>query len=117
MPSKSEANERRYAKENAEKFFVSPHGHIRDRVVFHPSMKIPREGQFISLNGYGFLVKPGEEIDLPRPVRLMVDTLIETETIQGEDGKQYTRDVPRFTYTLVAEAVNMPSEPEQLNGG
>jgi len=71
-------------------------------------MKIPKEGQFVSLNGYGFLIKPGEPVDIPRPVRQMIDTRVETETIQDENGKTHTRDIPRFTYTLIEEGVNLP---------
>lgn len=92
-----------------EKYFTSPKGHIRDRVILHESMEIPKEGMFISLNGYSFLAKPGVEIDLPRPVRLMLDTRIKTETIHGKDGQEYTRHIPRITYTLVKEGCNMPS--------
>ena len=109
MPSKPKTEEEK----SPEKFFNSPIGHIRDRIVIHPSMEIPKEGLFLSLNGFGFLIKPGQEIDLPRPVRLMIDTRIKTETIQGDDGKEYTRDIPRFTYTLIKEGVNIPS-PEAI---
>lgn len=91
-----------------EKYFINPLGHTRDRIIIHESQKIPKEGQFISLNGYAFLAKPGVEIDIPRPVRMMLDTRIETETIQDEDGKKsYTRNIPRVTYTLVKENVSL----------
>lgn len=94
---------------NPSNFFSSPVGHIRDRIIIHESLRIPKAGQFISLNGYAFLAKPGVEIDIPRPVRLMLDTLTESEVIVGEDEKTYTRDIPRFTYRLIAEGVNVPS--------
>ena len=86
--------------------FINSKGHVRDRIILHESQKIPKEGQFISLNGYAFLAKPGVEIDIPRPVRTMLDTRIETETIQDDSGKSYTRNIPRITYTLVKEGVN-----------
>ena len=92
-----------------ENYFTSPTGHVRDRIRIHESSKIPREGQFVSLNGFAFLARPGEEIDLPRPVRQMLDTRIETETIFGEDGKYYKRNIQRITYTLIKEGVNVPS--------
>jgi len=91
-----------------EKYFTGLDVHPRDRIVIHDSSRIPKEGQFISLNGYGFLAKPEVEIDLPRPVRLMLDTLIETETTYDQNGKEYTRDLRRITYTLVKEGVNLP---------
>jgi len=108
--SRSKSEEERHP----ERFFTNPDGHIRDRIIVHQSSKIPKQGQFVSLNGYSFLIKPGEEIDLPRPVRLMLDTRVETETIQGEDGKTYSRNIPRFTYTLIKEGVNIPS-PEVID--
>lgn len=92
------------AKSGDQRFFLNSIGHVRDRIILHESQKIPQEGQYIGLNGYGFLAKPGVEIDIPRPVRLMLDTLIETETIQ-DGSKSYTRDIPKFTYTLVKENV------------
>jgi hypothetical protein len=104
-----------------ENYFISPLGHIRDRIRINENSDIPKEGQYIGLNGYGFLAKPGEEVDLPRPVRLMLDTRIRTEMTQGEDGKTYSRNVPRITYTMVKEGVNIPSAaviasaPEQVS--
>lgn len=95
-------------KEHPEKFFTGPEGHVRDRIIVHESQKMPKEGLFVSLNGYAFLIKPGVEVEIPRPVRLMIDSCIETETIQDGAGKPYTKDIPRVTYTLVKEAVNVP---------
>lgn len=89
-----------------EDYFVNPVGHIRDRIIIHESERIPKGGAFISLNGYAFLAEPGVEIDLPRPVRKMLDTRIETQTIYGQNGETYARDIPRITYTLIKENVN-----------
>lgn len=99
-----------------EQYFSTPQGHPRDRVIIHESQELPKEGIFIALNGYSFLAKAGVEIDLPRPVRLMLDTRLKTETIQGDDGKNYTRDIPRLTYTLIKAGVNLP-EPEAIEAG
>lgn len=82
-------------------YFLNPTGHIRDRIIINESEKLPQDGIFISLNGYSFLAKPGVEIDLPRPVRLMLDTRIHTETIQVEGQKPITRDIKRITYQIV----------------
>lgn len=90
--------------------FEGPMGQIRDRIVIHQNPDVPKEGIFLSLNGYPFQIKPGEEIDLPRPVLKMLDTLIKTETTQGDDGKSYTRDIPRYTYTVIKEGVNLDAE-------
>ena len=73
---------------------------------------IPKEGLFISLNGYPFLCKPGVAIDIPRPVRLMLDTRITRVTKHDETGKEYTKDVKRINYTLVKEGVNIEEKVE-----
>jgi len=101
-----------YAERHPEEFFTSPKGHPRDRIVIHESLEIPKEGMFVSLNGYSFLIKPGVEVDLPRPVRLMLDTRIKTETVMQDDGNgrfvEHRRNIPRITYTLIKEDVGVP---------
>lgn len=98
------------AKEGPKKIlrFVGSIGHIKDRVVFHQNPEIPKEGILLGLNGVHFQVKPGVEVDIPRPVRQMVDTLIFTDLIQDEEGGEYTRDRPRYPYSLVMEDVGRP---------
>lgn len=88
--------------------FNSPANAIRDRIILHQTAEMPKTGAFISLNGYAFQVKPGTEIDIPRPVRLMMDTLIYTDMVQEEDGTKYFRDRPRYPYTLIQAGVNDP---------
>ncbi len=98
-------------KAHPELYFDSPVGHIRDRIKINESPDIPKEGLFISLNGFPFLAKPGFEIDIPRPVRLMLDTRIETKTYYDENQRPYTRDIPRITYILIKENVNAGKVP------
>ena len=85
--------------------FITPEGHPRDRIIINESAEIPREGQFIALNGYSFLAKAGIPIDLPRPVREMLDTRIKTDTQMVDDGNghmiTHTRNMPRITYSIV----------------
>lgn len=104
-----------YAQRHPEEFFTSPIGHKRDRIIIHESQDMPKEGLYIGLNGYSFLAKPGVEIDLPRPVRLMLDTRIRTETVTHDDGNGrlavHTRNIPRVTYTLVKEDVDSLPDP------
>lgn len=97
---------------NPEKFFISSHGHPRDRIIINENPNIPPEGVFLSLNGYAFLAKPGVEIDIPRPVRKMLDTRIETVTTYDTNGKEYTRNVQKYSYVLVAEDVKPENVPE-----
>ena len=94
---------------NPEKYFVSPAGHPRDRIILHESLEATKGGRFIGLNGFAFWAQAGVEIDLPRPVRLMLDTLVRTETMKTDDGnggyRTSSRDIRRFTYTLLKEDV------------
>jgi len=94
--------------------FVSPEGHIRDRIIVQQTAEIPREGQFIGLNGFPFQVEPGVEVDIPRPVRMMLDTLYYTDLIQDEQGGEYTRKRLRFPYTLIQEGVNRRPVEEEV---
>jgi hypothetical protein len=97
--------------------FVTPEGHPRDRIVIHESPEVPREGIFIALNGYSFLAKAGVPIDLPRPVREMLDTRIKTETQMVDDGNghmiSHIRNMPRMTYSIVQLDVNAMPEVVQ----
>ena len=89
-------------------YFTGPKGHPRDRIIIHESADMPKEGRFIALNGFQCLAKPGVEIDLPRPMRQMLDTRFRTETVRSRDGQEYSKDIPRVTYQLIAEGVNEP---------
>ncbi len=104
-----------------ERYFVSPIGHPRDRVILHESAEATKGGRFISLNGFSFWAQSGVELDLPRPVRLMLDTLIKTETITHDDGTgrlvSESRNIPRFTYTLIKEDIENIPEPEVIAAG
>jgi hypothetical protein len=103
------AREKTDQEKHPENYFNSPVGHPRDRIILHESLEATKGGRFISLNGYAFWAQSGVEIDLPRPVRLMLDTLVRTETTRTDDGRgSYridTRDIRRFTYTLLKEDV------------
>ncbi|HHT9136798.1 MAG TPA: hypothetical protein ACFYEK_06065 [Candidatus Wunengus sp. YC60] len=102
-------------KKNPEKYFTGPDGHIRDRIIINQTPDIPSEGVFVSLNGFAYLAKPGVEIDIPRPIRTMLDTRIKTDTIQVQnpDGsyRSTERDMPRITYILIKENVGKEEIP------
>jgi hypothetical protein len=103
-------------KDNPGKYFTGPQGHVRDRIIVNQTQEIPKEGVFVSLNGFAYLIQPGVEIDIPRPIRLMLDTRVRTETTQvaSEDGKGYqnhVRNINRITYTLIKEDVGTGESP------
>jgi len=98
-------------KEEPNHYFNSPVGHVKDRILIHQGPDVPIEGIFLSVNGFPFLAKAGVEIDIPRPVRQMLDTRIKTITEQDPmTGKNYNRDILRFPYVLIKEGVNLDSE-------
>jgi hypothetical protein len=113
-PDREKTEQERYP----ENYFVSPKGHPRDRIIINESSELPKEGIFISLNGYAFLAKPEVEIDLPRPVRLMLDTRIRTENLRVDDGKggmtTHTRNIRRISYRLIKEDVDAIPSPEVI---
>jgi hypothetical protein len=106
-------------KKNPKQYFTAANAkdHIKDRIIVNPAPDIPREGLFVSLNGYGYLVKAGFEIDIPRPIREMLDTRIRKEIVHGDDGKEYARDVPAVTYRMIQEGVNLPENTPAQTGG
>lgn len=100
------AREKTDQEKHPENYFVSPVGHLRDRIKIHESAEFPKGGLFFALNGYAFMAQPEVEIDLPRPVRQMLDTLIRTETVQDKAGVIHTRNIRRVTYDLLKEDIS-----------
>jgi hypothetical protein len=117
MASQAKTDQERHP----ENYFNSPVGHPRDRIIIHESAEIPKEGIFFSLNGYSFLAKAGVEIDIPRPVRFMLDTRIRTETTRIDEGggktSTQTRNIRRITYTLVKENVDAIPDAAVIDAG
>lgn len=102
------AREKTDQEKHPENYFVSPVGHPRDRIKIHESAEFPKGGLFFALNGYAFMAQPEVEIDLPRPVRLMLDTLVRTETVQDQAGVIHKRNIRRVTYDLIKEDITNP---------
>ena len=113
------AREKTDQEKHPENYFNTPKGHPRDRIIINETQEIPKEGLFLSLNGFPFLAKPEVEIDVPRPVRLMLDTLIRTETTRVDEGNGkmavHTRNIRRVTYRLVKENIDAIPEPEVID--
>ena len=95
-------------------FFTHPRGHIRDRVILHETKDAPKEGQFVGLNGFGFLIQYNKELDLPRPVLEMLQSRIETAIIKNPDGTEIVRNIPRFNLTIVKRNVGGVEEDGEV---
>lgn len=74
----------------------------RVRIKLANGAHIPPTGQFIGLNGYGYLLKPGKEADVPEPLLDILDNAVEEKPVMGEDGRvEAYESAPRFPYTVV----------------
>lgn len=109
------------AKSKKEDLFLSPKGHPRDRILVHENPNLPSDGLFVALNGYSFHIPLGIPVDVPRPVRQMLETRIQTEhrTVLDAPGKVsiHSRNIPRIPFVLIAENVDaepVPVETTQL---
>ena len=72
----------------------------RVRIRVANTSEIPPSGQFIGVNGYGYMIKPNQEVSVPESVLEVLDNAVQSVPIQGSDGRvQGYQDVPRFPYT------------------
>lgn len=61
---------------------------------------IPPTGLFVAVNGFGFMILPGEKVRVPKFVLEVLDNAVESKP-EIEDGKIVGyRDVPRFSYRI-----------------
>ncbi|WP_055128519.1 hypothetical protein [Pseudomonas mediterranea] len=73
----------------------------RAEITLHDSDRIPPGGQYLGINGIGFLLLPGVRASVPIELLGVLDNAVMTEPVLNDrlqvDGK---RDVPRLTYTI-----------------
>ncbi len=71
------------------------------RVILEESDDIPPTGLFVSLNGKGYLIKPGEEVDLPLGVIEILDNAVMSTPVRSATNEVIGyRDKTRFPYRL-----------------
>lgn len=75
----------------------------RVRIVLDENENIPPGGLYLGLNGYGYRIAPGVEVNVPVGVVDILDHAIETVTILDPITKQKigTREKRRYSYSLV----------------
>lgn len=75
------------------------------RIVLEDNPNIPPTGQFIGVNGKGWLLRAGEEADVPQCILETLDNAIEFVAAKNSDGQLTGVNVERrrFSYRVVRE--------------
>lgn len=74
----------------------------RTRIVLEDSDEISPSGQFFGADGKGFMLKPGEEADVPDSIINILDTAVKSVPIKdGSDTVIGYRDRLRFPYRVI----------------
>jgi len=74
----------------------------RVKIILEENDAIPPTGQFFGVNGTGYQIQPGKEVEIPEFLLGVIDNAITTKPVVNEDGQVVGyRDVPRFPYRIV----------------
>ena len=78
----------------------------RVRIMLEENENIPPTGQFISINGRTFILKPGEAADVPECVINVLNDAVQSTPQLDSATKQVTgyRQKLRFPYRVLREA-------------
>lgn len=76
----------------------------RTRIILEENDQIPPTGQFVGVNGEGFLIMPGVPVDVPESVLEVLDNAIMSVPVKdSNDSVIGYRDRLRFPYRIVRE--------------
>jgi hypothetical protein len=93
--------------------FTHPKKWLRDKIkVFQQEGTGGSEPVYLSVNGYSILIPREVECDVARPFVNDLRDAVTTVTEQDKDGNPTTREVPRYNWVMIKEAVNL----EELQG-
>jgi hypothetical protein len=74
----------------------------RTRIILEDSAEISPSGQFFGADGVGFMLRPGEEADVPDSILNILDTAVMSVPIKdGSDTVVGYRDRLRFPYRVI----------------
>jgi len=74
----------------------------RRRIKLANNGEIPPGGQFISVNGKGYRLKPGKEANVPVSVLEALDNAVVKRPVMGDDGRvKAWEEGPRFPYQML----------------
>lgn len=74
----------------------------RTRIVLEDNDQISPNGQFFGADGKGFMIRPGEEVDVPDSILSILDTAVMSVPVtDGSSSVIGYRDRLRFPYRVV----------------
>lgn len=74
----------------------------RVKIILEENDAIPPTGQFFGVNGTGYQIQPGKEVEIPEFLLGVIDNAVTTKPVLNDDGQVVGyRDVPRFPYRIV----------------
>lgn len=83
----------------------------RVRIILEENDQIPPTGQFVGVNGVGYLVQPGVAVDVPESVLDVLDNAIMSVPVKdANDAVIGYRDRLRFPYRIVREKKSRAEE-------
>lgn len=73
------------------------------RIILEENENIPPSGQFIGYNGKGYLMKPGEEVEVPETIIEILNHAVQSKPITDPQTRQVIgyRDGLRFPYRVI----------------
>lgn len=88
--------------------FSHPKHWLRDRIkVFQSEGPGGAEPVYISVNGYSILIPREIECDVARPFVNALRDAVTTVFEQNDKGEPKTRNVPRYNWQMIKEAINL----------
>ena len=74
----------------------------RVKIILEENDAVPPTGQFFGVNGTGYQIQPGKEVEIPEFLLGVIDNAVTTKPVLNDDGQVVGyRDVPRFPYRIV----------------
>jgi hypothetical protein len=86
---------------------ASTPGKVRVRIILEDNDSIPPTGQFFGANGRSYILRPGEEADVPPEVISILDTAVMDTPVVDPTTKQVLgyRQRLRFPYRTIANVM------------
>jgi hypothetical protein len=77
----------------------------RTRIMLEENDQIPPNGQFFGADGVGYMLKAGEEADVPESIISILNSAVMSVPVL-DDGNRVTgyRDKLRFPYRIITES-------------